>query len=170
MEPYTLTKLDLAALKQADYLGVWYFGEENGRTNAQAVKRANKTEKDPFATDAVHVITAPIRVRCYENTGLFAKDNDRISARAAVSFYHGNSDTDPTSASSVVRLLRAGDGIIFEFHADALTTTGLRDAGFHGDRLCLLVWRGKERFRLVLDSCTCPDNTARMVQGVASRD
>lgn len=63
--PYELTKMDISALKQADYIVAWL--DRNGVIGPkfQAVKRAVKSDSNPFATDMVHEIAAPIRSKGY---------------------------------------------------------------------------------------------------------
>src|SRR3954466_12169269 len=63
-EPYTLTKLDIAALKACDYLwfGLGRDTEEFGHIDL--IKRApDASEKNPFPQEARRVLKAPVTVR-----------------------------------------------------------------------------------------------------------
>jgi hypothetical protein len=152
--PYELTKLDIAALRQADYIVAWLDCNGVVGSKFQAVKRAVKTEKNPFATDVVHEIAAPVRCR-YD----YRDENATWSCVESVTFYRSS----PCPAGSAIATLRAGDAITLEFYPDSHTTQALREAGFHGDAFNLHIHRkDKHVATFELRSSICQDNTARM--------
>jgi hypothetical protein len=61
--PYELTKLDIAALKKAEHIAVQYNPEHEIPGLVRALKKAERTEKDPYAEQACYVIPAPVRLR-----------------------------------------------------------------------------------------------------------
>lgn len=164
MAEYLLTKIDIAALRQADRLVVAFNGGNASMrtTGVTAIKEKRPNEADPFAVDVDHRIDAPVSV-------LHRSDDSLAGAAcfAFVGFYH----SQHTHASSVIRTLRAGDEVQFIFAPDYHSTENLRNAGLHADVLLLVVRRdGRTVAEWELDHVTCPGNTARMCRGVASRE
>jgi hypothetical protein len=159
--PYELTKMDIAALRQADHIVAWL--NSNGVVGAkfEAVKRAEKTEKNPFATDVRHEIPAPIR------TVYDYRDQDaQWACVESVTFYQSQA----CQASSVIATLRAGDAIALQFYPGAKTTEALRGHGFHGDQFNLLVYRkDKHVATFELSSSICQDNSARMCRKITKQ-
>jgi hypothetical protein len=159
--PYELTKLDIAALRQCDYIVAWL--DRNGVVGSrfEAVKRAQKTEKDPFATDQAHEIAAPIR------TVFDYRDENAVwSCCESVSLYRSQA----CQGSSIINTLRAGDAIALQFYPDSHTTQALREVGFHGDAFNMLVYRnGKHVATFELRSTICQDNSARMCRKVTKQ-
>lgn len=162
--PYELTKLDIAAIRHADYLHVVYDAPKNlnGDTcRVRATKRREPTERDPFAHDVDHYIAAPVIV--YQNW------KTDISAARCSSLVYLYPD-QITHAGSVLRTLRAGDAIAFRFWPDALPNGNVKGAGLHADVLYLLVYRNcKQVAEYKLDVSVCEDNTARMCRNIYPR-
>jgi hypothetical protein len=149
-----LTKMDIVAMRKADRLVVWM---RDAESHVHAVKENRPTERDPFASDVVHVIAAPVRLQTdWQNE----THNPRCCA--SINFYRSN----PDHAASILATLRVGDEISFEFYADAHTNGYMREAGLHGDVLYMDVARaGKRVARFQMDHSNCSDSTARMIQG-----
>lgn len=161
LETGPLSKMDIAALRAADYLIVRL--NRHG-TEVSAVKEADRTEKNPFAQNQYHPIPATIRIHgVYEGGPEFA----RAQCFESVQFYHSQN----TAASTVAKALRPGDLLTFEFWPDA-GNGYVAKAGLHHDSLNLYVERGgrDKRLQFHLSDSICPDNSARMVQGVASKE
>ncbi len=154
--PYTLTKMDVAALRQADYVCVSYDSEES--TRVRLIKRVEKTERQPFAQDVEVYLDAPVIVQyCYD------RDTSRAQCFGHVSLYQ----SQHCHASSVINTLRVGDGVVFSFYPDGHTTGSMEDAGLHGDMLKLTVYRNdKVIANWELATCTSKENTARMCKNV----
>jgi hypothetical protein len=147
---YELTKIDIAALRQCDFVHVTLI---DGVAKVRAVKRIEQSESQPFACDKEHAIAAEVT----------NNDIARLwKCSELVRVYRDNQD----HASAVFAMLRAGDKVRFHFYPDAHTNQYLRDAGLHGDALKLIVERGAKKFWFELSSSHCPDNTARVCQSV----
>lgn len=157
MDAYKLTKIDLAALRQCDSIVVHFKGA--GESSVKAIKRARTSERDPFAADQHHTIAAP--VNCRHVYGVPA--HTHAEAFGHISVYHGQT----TPVGSILAVLRVGDQIGFEFYPEAHSNGYLIDAGLYGDVLNLHVTRGKQRLVFEIDHCNSPNNSARMVRGVA---
>ena len=159
--PYELTKMDIAALKHADYIVAWLNSNGVVGSRFDAVKRAEKTDKNPFATDLRHEIAAPIR------TVYDYRDADASwSCVESVQFYRSQA----CQASSIINTLRVGDAIALQFYPDAHTTEALREVGFHGDAFNMLVYRkGQHVATFELRAVICADNTARMCKKISKQ-
>ena len=154
MSDYILTKIDLAAMKQADFLSIRLDGETG---LVRAIKERKKTDKEPFAHDIEHVIEAPVR----DYKRVYGVTNSARKYRELIWLYPGQH----CHVSSIIKLLRVGDKIEFEFYPDYHTNGYSKDARLHGDMLRLQVERGKERFTFNLQASIAPENSARMCQG-----
>ncbi len=156
--PYELTKLDIAAIKQATYLVI-----ANDRTKGegplvQAVKEYEKTEATPFPQSVYHTMPVPVSVQ-YQ----YKMPEAKYACVTSTHFY------ELDHASSVLATLRTGDAIAFLFYPDAHTNGYLEDAGLHGDILYLNVFRkGKQCARFELAHSNCRDNSARMCRLVST--
>jgi hypothetical protein len=160
--PHILTKIDIAALKHADYLTVRFDGSDNSKSAVSAIKRAHKTEQDPFATDQYHTISAPIMVHGYDY-----KPASHVTCWEMLSLYYAQGG----HVESVIGTLRAGDGVRFEFYPDYHSNGYMAKAGLHGDALRLHVTRGDKRFATwELAAQGCPDNSARMCKGIGQTE
>jgi hypothetical protein len=159
VEPYILTKMDVAALRQADRLCVHLDGDVG---QVRAIKECRASEKRPFARDIEHSIEAPVSLHMD-----YGQESGNVRCFAYVSLYQ----SQKTPATSIINTLRAGDGIRFTFHADYHQTQALAErTGFHADTLMLKVFRGAElHAQFELANVTCEDNTARMVKGVYAK-
>jgi hypothetical protein len=159
--PYELTKIDIAALRHADHIVAWL--DCNGVVGSlfEAVKRAEKTEKNPFATDIRHEIPAPVRT-VFD----YRDENATWSCVESVTFYRSQA----CQASSALATLRAGDAIALQFYPDSHTTQALKEHGFHGDAWNLLVYR-KDKLvaTFELRSSICQDNSARMCKRITKQ-
>lgn len=152
IDPYELTKIDLAALKQANYLLVAHNRSVSEPSCFQAVKEFAKTETNPFPVNAYHTMLAPVSVQYNYRT-----PNAKYVCFESIWLYR------PDHATSILDTLRAGDAISFMFYPDARSNGYLEDAGIHGDTLYLNVYRkGKHCARFELASSICKDNSARM--------
>lgn len=148
--PYLLTKLDIAALQQADYLTVML---TNGVSRVLVGQQVKETLKRPFTQDGVHQIEAPIHVT---NSG-----NAQGRFYASMNFDRRFRDTH---ISAVTAQLRVGDAISFQFYADYLTSEVIRTAKLHADVLRLQVRRGKRLFIFEIDHVIAPSGAARMCE------
>ena len=172
IETYTLTKMDIAALRKADRLSIHFNGRDPDKNIVRAIKDNRPSEANPYAQDIEHRIAIPIRCRAYNGHGDYvsAEDIKAVTCFAHVYFYHAQH----TAASTIVQMLRAGDEAWFEFIGDGHTTYAMDERGeFHGDELVLHVERGEGKARkhleFVMDHGTCLDNSARMVRGLPRR-
>jgi len=168
VEPYILTKLDIAALRKADFLTVRFDGSDASKCEAFLIKRAVKSERDPFATDQYHAIAAPVRVYGFDYK---PEDVTRVQCWEMLWLYWSQGG----HAESVLGTLRAGDAIKFEFYPDYHSNGYLAKAGLHGDALRLHVFRGDETLRKLvatweLRSQCSPDNSARMCKGIGATE
>jgi hypothetical protein len=156
-EPYTLDKLDVAALRKADYVSVSLM---NGEGKVRAIKRIEKTERNPFATDAEHYIAAPVRIYCG-----YRYETRNPQCHALVYLYQ----SQKTPATSIINTLQAGDSIRFEFYPDRFRTQAMQQKStFHADALMLKVYdkTGKLKADWELHLSVCEDNSARMCRGI----
>lgn len=159
--PYELTKIDIAALRHADHIVAWLDCNGVVGSKFEAVKRAEKTEKNPFATDVRHEIAAP--VRCHHD---YRDENATWSCVESVSLF----PSQACQASSALATLRVGDAIALEFYPDSDTTQALREHGFHGDVFNLHIHRkGKLVATFELGSCTSQDNSVRMCKRITTQ-
>lgn len=152
-----LTKLDIAALRHADSLVVTH---APGRHIVDLVKNNRPSEKDPFATEIRHRLDVP--------TSVYADGKDRSDATcfAMVSLYRFGGH-----AESVLKTLRVGDEISFQFYPDAHSNIAMARLRLHGDVLKLIVKRNGFSFaEFDLQTSVCPENSARMCKNVASCD
>jgi hypothetical protein len=160
----TLTKTDIAALRKCDSIAV-HLSQHSPEGKVRAIKRAKKSERDPFAQDVEHVVTANVKI----NGGWCDDMQDKIkkghaACFALVNLYH----EQRTPESNVIHTLREGDEITFRFYPDAHSNGYVAQANLHADVLYLDVTRKGKRFTWELDSGVCPDNSARMCHGLTS--
>jgi hypothetical protein len=159
----TLTKMDVAALRKGDVLCV-HLTSQYPKGLMRVIKHANRNEANPFAQDQEHIIDAPVTLNGFN--GRAEIESGRAKCFGHVTFYHGQH----TPAPCIVQTLREGDDITFRFYPDAHTNGYVSKAGLPGDVLYLDVRRGDKRFSWELENSICPDNTARMCQGIPLRD
>jgi hypothetical protein len=159
-----LTKFDVAAIRHADALSV-HLSSRNPEGLVRAVKRHQRTEKDPYAQDVAHTIDAAVVLDTMR--GQEELKNGQAQFFASVGLYH----SQHCHASAVLRTLRAGDDISFRFYPDGHTNQYIAAAGLHGDLLKLQVRRnGKLIADWELTTSICPNNSARMCRGVPNSE
>src|SRR5215510_11663806 len=83
---YTLTKMDVAALRAADTLCVHLTKDRPGLV--RAIKRANVTERNPFAQDAEHIIPAEVGFVQYGTAHKALVESGTARCNGHVDFYH----------------------------------------------------------------------------------
>ena len=157
---YELTKMDLAAIRQCDYMHVSLVA---GESKVRACKRKERSEKEPFAEDAQIYLDIPV-------TSYTRFDATHSQTKMGTLLYHYPAETGRNHLASVLSLLRVGDKVGFQFYPDAHSTQNTREAGLHGDVLRLLIERGKQRLCFEVATSMCPENSARMCQGVPYTD
>ncbi len=153
-----LTKLDIAAMRAANTLCV-HLTAHNPTGLVRLIKHADRS-KDVFAQDAEHVL-ADCEVNLY---GFHNRTAIRDGGKcfSLINFYH----SQHTPASCIIRTLRIGDVISFQFYPDAHSNQYVKNAGLHADVLYMNVKRGDKRFTWKLDCQVCPNNSARMCHNV----
>ncbi len=156
-----LTKIDLAALRAADSLQITA-PETYGACIAH--KKIAKTEKDPFAQDASHVVTARSTIDGYGIDISEARGFEVLRIYRADDHFAGN------TIAAVLTMLKVGDELTFVFGADAHTTGALRDVGFHADTLFLTIRRNGKCFAKFELETRITDTQWRMVTGVKARE
>lgn len=153
-EFHTLTKMDIAALRQCDQLIV----RRDPDALVYATKKIAKQVNNPFASDeAVYTIAAPVR---------FAESwrRDTTHARAFELLYNYTNQVTPFGC--ILATLKVGDAIEFVFCADAHSSQAMREAGWHADALQLMVRRaGKLVAQWDLSVSVMRDGPSRMVKG-----
>jgi hypothetical protein len=161
----TLTKTDIAAIRKADDLIV-RIDNNTGKSvgKVQLVKRKGLYNKDPFAQDMYHELTATVGMESLAGDREFTSGN--VSAFAMVGIYHDQY----TDTSAMLKSLKVGDEVRFTFWPDAHSNGYVAAAGLHADVLYMRVYRkGKSRpVKWEIYSSITPDNSARMVKGVPS--
>jgi hypothetical protein len=156
MDAYTLTKIDIAALRKADGLIVAFNRPGDLRKpRVEAFKRAPApSASNPYPQEGRHSIPCKVSVQ-YDHE----VDHGGVECWSHVNLYA----SQHCDGSSVLATLRAGDEIEFRFWPDAYTSDTAARAGLHGDIVNLLVHRGGRHAATFLwEVSFCPDNTARM--------
>lgn len=132
---YSLLKIDLNALKNADHLIVCFGAigmSERAKSRVYAIKRANKSEKTPFAEDQYHYIPAP--VDWYLPFHHVCKiDRSELTGFSSMGLYWSQN----CHATSVLGTLRVGDVIRFMFCPDYHSTDMMLSGDWHADVLRL---------------------------------
>jgi hypothetical protein len=127
---YTLTKMDVAAIRACDSISVRLSATD--QNSVYLTKDKQRTERDPFACDVQHYMDAPVSVRVYRS-----EDTTHASAWGHARLYKGQR----CEARSILATLRVGDAISFEFCAGGHSTDAMVDAGIHGDFLRIVIRR-----------------------------
>jgi hypothetical protein len=169
MEPYKLTKQDIAALRKMDSLSVYRdVAKDESRVTCTKEPTREEKERDPFVQEVRYAIGAPVRIKASEFS-TWSDDTRNEATKGARAFAHISIYREQiTHAGSILRLLRAGDEIGFEFRADSHSNGYVARARLHADVLALLMYReGKLVAEYELDHGISPDNSARMVKHVA---
>lgn len=178
-DTYTLTKMDIAALRSANRLVIHYNSDHPDLNGAQAIQENRPTEKDPYAQDVNYCIPIPTVLR--HSDGIFGRAASTTGVRAFAHIYlypknaKGNGGDTHYPSDTIIGLLKAGDRVRLYFDADGHNCGFIVGANMHADTLYLLVERGDpdkkpQRMHFVLDQTVCLNNTARMVQGVPVSD
>jgi cold shock CspA family protein len=158
-----LTKNDIAAIRKANDICV-HLSARNPQGLVRLIKRKRYDAK-PFETDQEHVMTANVVMDSLRGQAAFESGTADCFAMAGI--YHDQR----VQVSNVLKTLRVGDEVTFEFSPDAHTNGYIAAAGLHGDALYLRVRRnGKFIARWELTSSVCPSNSARMCRGVPDSD
>ena len=154
-----LTKTDVAAFRAADTLCV-HLHKDKPAGLVRLIKRIPKSDENPFGPfDREHVLSADVAMTEYgwkEHV-----EAGRVKCFAHVSFYH----EQHTSASNIIRQLRVGDEVTFEFRPDSHSNGYLARFGLHADVLVMKVRRSGITYTWELDSSVTPENSARMCAG-----
>jgi len=152
----TLTKTDVAALKQADH--VCFDRERNGDSGLRCIKELKKA--GPYED----------RERTYEIacTSVLRGGEGTVSQAAQCFELEYVWRSGESVIGSIISLLRVGDVIQLEWLAD--NSNGyLREALTNGrklyrDELYLRIKRNGKYLRFHVATSICPDNTARMIR------
>lgn len=160
MEDKGLTKLDVAALRKADAICF----DHNVRASAsedaprgnfiRAIKRAEPSERDPYATDVTHQIAVASGVRSYA-------DDDH--GRTFVAFHMIHSALYSPTWQTITGLLRSGDELTLAW-VRKNSNGYLDDAGLVRDELRLHVQRGTRELVFKVGESVTKDNSARLVR------
>ena len=144
--PYTLTALDLAALRRCDRIAV-VLRPDAGISEVGAIGE----------DEMEYLLPVPITVEGYWRTAL-------VDAACFALIY--NYPSQKTHASSVLATLKAGDAIRLHFYPDALSTPALRASRFHGDALYVYVYRkDKLHAKFQIAHAVCNVESVRMCRG-----
>ena len=155
---YTLTKQDLAAIRQADTICVSRNIRPGCPTSVEFVRKFPVTERNPYAHEETHTIDAPVRI-AHESA---QPDRDSLVCFSSISVYKNLT----TEVGSILANLRVGDEIALTFHPDYHTNGHLARAGIHADCLVLTIYRPSKTLQFILDSQIVPDGGMfRMVRG-----
>jgi hypothetical protein len=167
MEYYELTKADVAALRQCDHVSVHYSANDPSVTACVAYKRLERKESDPFGDTErrVSIGNGACIGMAYRYDA--AERNAQARCFAMVSLYA----SQHTPESSAIATLRVGDAIAWEFSPDAGSNGYAAERDLHIDELILRVRRGgRDHASWTMATCCCPNNSARMVKGVADSE
>jgi hypothetical protein len=159
-----LTKLDIAAIRHADDMCV-HLNARHPTGLVRLIQRRRITERDPFAQDKEHVLTATVELHGFR--GKKELEAGHAECFAMAGFYHNQY----TSASLAMKSLRVGDEVTFAFWPDAHTNGYVAAARLHADVLYMHVRRnGKTIARWQIESSVCPSNSARMCKGIPNSE
>jgi hypothetical protein len=155
----TLTKTDIVALRQCDRA---IFKTDRNSTQG-LIRCVKKTKtKGPFDDgEREHTIDCEARGTVYGQDGLADCKSLRDTGRRAFALLH-NYKHDAHTFGTFAALVRPGDAIRLKWCGSG-SNQYEKNAGLHHDSLTVEVKRGKHRFAFLLDSCVCPDNSARMI-------
>jgi hypothetical protein len=167
-----LTKVDVKALHAADTLVVHLSkNSPNGRVTVIKERHENGDvwkAADGCVTRLEREIPAAVRIHNHFGGSPYA-----VVAEGTVScFGHVNVyRSQHTQAAAILKSLRAGDELTFEFCPDWHNNGWIANAGLHADVLELSVRRnGQLVVRWELEQNISPNNTARMCRGFPDPD
>lgn len=146
----TLTKDDIHAIRKADDICI-HLNARNPEGLVRLIKRKPYNAK-PFDCDQEHVLPATVRMATRVTAECFAMTNAKFES---------------SGVGSILKTLRAGDELRFQFWPDAQGNQYTKDAGLYADSVYLDVIRdGKRVARWDIDSSITPDNSARMCRNI----
>jgi hypothetical protein len=152
---HALTRHDVNALRQADDVHAHY---QNGETTLLAIKRITEQErvKFPFADDH------QLRITVNSSVTLHADDHME-SGYATVKQRFGG-------GNGLFEIVRPGDFLLFHWNMGAGTNKPLREIGWVGDELELIVYRasdeyGRKPLKFLVDKYAGPKGPNRMCRG-----
>lgn len=159
VEVGTLTKADLAALRQCDR-AIFKTDRASERGQIRCVKEVRAA--GPFHDrEREHLIECEARGNVYGDNGLTDCHALRDTGRRAFALLQ-NYNHDAHPFGTFAALARPGDIVRLKWCGSG-SNQYEKDAGLHHDSLTVEVRRGKHRFAFLLDSSVCPDNSARMI-------
>lgn len=132
-----LTQNDIIALKQADHivLSMVYI---HGRQNIARITCAKQVMPDEFKTWEIHVASA-----------IMFLDDSCIVSNAECQYTIANSCLNWIWQSAVGQLVK-GDEIELLWNPDEISTFESVNAGWHGDTIKLVIFRGQYRFHFII--------------------
>lgn len=157
-----LSKDDIDAIRKADDLVV-HLGTGNDnfcKGMVRLIKRKPFRPK-PFETDTEYVLEN-VKVGMETAEGNRALGEGKAKCFAMIGIY----PNQRTPAWSILSTLKVGDEVTFSFWPDAHSNKYVDDADLHADALYMHVTRKGKRQSWELDISICPNNSARMCQGV----
>ncbi len=158
-----LDKIQIAALRKADRIAFHHRpgAGENVKPASwiDAIQAARVTTADPFSQDRMVTVTCAHRFTDYER-----ESGQHVTDGAFTGFDMIHTAHACEEWQTVASLLQAGDALTLHWQRGAWGSPALRDAGIVGDRLLLVVERGKRRLTFTVGHYTGPPNTARMVR------
>ncbi len=146
-----LTKIDVQALRKCDDVSFHYY---KGETYISATKRANVDEA--FSTERKHRIDVGQRVE------MFGESPWHKEIESAFAMIHCAYVTPEWTTFAA--LAKEGDDVKLVWSADGARNGYMTKAGLHGDTLSIEIHRNGKILTFKLLSCTCENNSARMVQ------
>ena len=149
--------MQLAALRKCDDVCLFH---RDGKSYLRAIKRAKRTEADPFATDQIIEVPAGTKWTDYSRDGGMSWPMPAFDGFAMIGNYADS------AWRTIATLLRASDQLTLYWQRDAWRSPVVESVGFHGDAVGLIVTRGKAILRFHVSASIGPDNSARMIKNV----
>lgn len=155
-----LSKDDIAAIRRADDL-VIHLNSKYPAGLVRLIKRKPYNAK-PFETDQ-EIVLESAKVSIEGHKAHAGIESGQVQCFDSVGIYPSQN----TPVSNVLKTLRAGDEVEFQFRPDYHCNGYVAAAGLHADALMLIVRRnGARHAEFELAMGICPDNSARMCRGV----
>lgn len=152
-----ISKGDIVALKTCDVVSFHHVREQSF---FNATKRESET--NPFESTR--------RIDCNTMFDDYGSSGEKISPKDMKCFEMEHFPRVSAEWQTIIGCLKEGDLLTLYWQRDALRTEALQEAGFCGDKLTLIVTRGKKALHFVIDTYCGRNNTARMIQGPLKRD
>jgi hypothetical protein len=146
-----ITKIDIYALRQCDVVSFHH----------DTVSYISVTKRESF----INPFGATRRINCNTRFVDYSDKNEQISKERMKCFDMIHSPKVETEWQTIVSLLKEGDVLRLHWQRNALQSEALKEVGFCGDKLSLLVTRGKREMEFFLHAYCGANNTARMIQG-----